>query len=138
MLDRHETPRFLSWAAEAPGPSVITVNGMRVTLALATISIAMLVSSLDSGQAAPRKPTGPTLGSSTKPGGPPPSDALSNLAGGGYADPNYVPPGTHSQKSSSHHAAGAWRRTTHGFGGYIFEGYRAYKAFPCCCCYCGY
>jgi hypothetical protein len=103
---------------------------MRVPLAVATISIAMLVSPLDCGQAAPGKPSRPTVGSPTKPGSPPPGDALSNLAGGGYADPNYVPPGTHSQKPARHRAAGARRRTAHSFGGYIFEGYRAYKAFP--------
>jgi hypothetical protein len=115
-----------------------TVSGMRVPLAAATISIAVMVSPLDCGQAAPGKPSGATAGSPTKPGSPPPDDALRNLAGGGYADPNYVPAGTQSQKSTPHRAARARHRTAHSFAGYIFEGYRAYKAFPCCCCYCDF
>jgi hypothetical protein len=31
-----------------------------------------------------------------------PSDALRDLAGGGYADPNYVPPGTQPKKTTRH------------------------------------
>jgi hypothetical protein len=126
--DRGLCPKFVE----------LTVSGMRVPLAVATISIAVLVSPLDCGQAAPRKPSGAIAGSPTKPSSPPAGDALSNLAGGGYADPNYVPPGTQSQKPTQHRAARARHRVTHSFAGYIFEGYRAYKAFPCCCCYCDF
>jgi hypothetical protein len=116
----------------------LAVSGMRVALAVATISIAVLVGPLDRGQAAPGKPSRTTAGSPAKLGSPPPDDALRNLAGGGYADPNYVPPGTQSPKSTPHRAARARHRTAHSFAGYIFEGYRAYKAFPCCCCYCDF
>jgi len=109
---------------------------MGIPLTVTTILVAMLAIPLAYGQARPGKPSGPTAGSATKPGLPPPSDALSNLAGGGYADPNYVPAGMHSQKPTPHRAARARRRSTPGFAGYIFEGYRTYKAFPYPCCYC--
>ena len=79
------------------------------------IAIAMLASQLAFGQAASDKGQIGTQGTNGKPSGPvegsgdstlippkqpavaPPSDALSNLAGGGYADPNYVPPKTQSK-----------------------------------------
>jgi hypothetical protein len=86
------------------------------------IAIAMLASPLAYGQAASGKgqmgtqgtggkPSGPAVGggdrtliSPTQPAVAPPSDALKNLAGGGYADPNYVPPAERSKKSTRHRA----------------------------------
>jgi hypothetical protein len=82
---------------------------MRIPLTVTIIAIAMLASPLAYGQAALSKGQIGTQGTSAKPSGPavgggdrtlipptqpavaPPSNALSNLAGGGYADPNYVP-----------------------------------------------
>jgi hypothetical protein len=56
----------------------------------------MLASQLAYGQAA--KPSGPAVGTGDStlippkhPAVAPPSNTLSDLAGGGYADPNYVP-----------------------------------------------
>ena len=92
---------------------------MRISLAVTIIAIAMFASQLAYGQAAPGKgqigaqgtsgkPSGPAVGGGdrslippTQPAVAPPSDALSNLAGDGYADPNYVPPGERSKKSST-------------------------------------
>lgn len=108
---------------------------MRLTLALTIVFIATLASPLAYGQAPLGKPSRPIAAPPTKPGAPPPNDALSNLAGGGYADPNYVPPGVHSKKPSSHRATRAPHRTVN-----LFVGYTAYKAFPYrfCGCYCDY
>ena len=81
---------------------------MRVPLTMVIIAIAVFVSPLAYGQASGRGQTG-TQGTGAKPSGPavdggdtfipskepvvaPSSDALKNLARGGYADPNYVPP----------------------------------------------
>ena len=80
---------------------------MRIPLTVTIIAIAMLASQLAYGQAASGKgkPSGPSVGGGdrtlippTQPAVAPPSNALSDLAGGGYADPNYVPPGTQSKK----------------------------------------
>jgi hypothetical protein len=76
---------------------------MRIPLAVTIISIAMLASPHAYGQAGKGqigtqgtsgKPSGPTVGGGdrtlippTQPAVAAPSDALSNLAGGGYADP---------------------------------------------------
>jgi hypothetical protein len=86
------------------------VSAMRIPLTVMIIAIAMLASPLAYGQAASGKgqigkqgtsgkPSGPAVGGGdrtlippTQPGGAPPSGTLSDLAGGGYADPNYVPP----------------------------------------------
>ena len=91
------------------------------------IAIAMLGTPLAHVQAAGKGQPG-TQGTGGKPPGPavgggdsnlipskqpeavaPPSDALRNLAGGGYADPNYVPPSTQSKKSTRHHVIRAPR-----------------------------
>jgi predicted small lipoprotein YifL len=89
-----------------------------IPLTVTIVAIAMLASQLACGQAASDKGQIGTQGTNGKPSGPaegsgdstlipleqpavaPPSDALSNLAGGGYADPNYVPPKTQSKKSA--------------------------------------
>jgi hypothetical protein len=79
---------------------------MRIPLTVTIVAVAMLASQLAYGQAASDKGQIGTQGTNGKPSGPaegsgdstlipptavaPPSDALSNLAGGGYADPNYV------------------------------------------------
>ena len=64
---------------------------------LAVMAIAIVTSPLAYGQA---KPSGPAVGRgdrtlipSTQRAVTPQGGALSDLAGGGYADPNYVPPG---------------------------------------------
>ena len=112
---------------------MLKVSAMRIHLAVTIISIAMLASPLAYGQAASGKgqigtqgtsgkPSAPAVGSGdgtlippTQPAVAPPSDALSNLAGGGYADPNYVPPGTQSRKSTRHRVIRAPRaRHAHG------------------------
>ena len=110
---------------------MLKVSAMRIHLAVTIISIAMLASPLAYGQAASGKgqigtqgtsgkPSGPAVGSGdgtlippTQPAVAPPSDALSNLAGGGYADPNYVPPGTQSKKSTRHRVIRAPRARLH-------------------------
>ena len=80
---------------------------MLISLTVTIIAIAMLASQLAYGQAA--KPSGPAVGGGDRtlippkqPAVAPPSNTLSDLAGGGYADPNYVPPKTQSKKSTRH------------------------------------
>src|SRR5262249_47947751 len=124
---------------------------MRIPLTVTIIAIAMLANPVAYGQAASGKGQIGTPGTSGKPSGPavgggdstlippkqpavaPPSDALSNLAGGGYADPNYVPPGTHSKKSTPHRAIHPppARPSRH------FEQY-SNPAFPFRHCHCDY
>jgi hypothetical protein len=120
-------PKFLS--------IMLKVSAMRIPLAVTIISIAMLASPLAYGQAASGKgqPSGPAAGGGnrtllppTQPAIAPPSDALSNLAGGGYADPNYVPPGTHSKKTTRHRVIRAPRARTSR----RFEQYSVNPAFP--------
>jgi hypothetical protein len=123
---------------------------MRIPLTVMIIAIAMLASPRAYGQAGKGqigtqgtsgKPSGPgggdrTLIPPTQPAVAAPSDALSNLAGGGYADPNYVPPAERSKKSTRHRIVGARRvRTSRRF-----EQYSAYPAFAFgyYCCYCDY
>lgn len=108
------------------------------------IATAMLASPLAYGQASGKGQTG-TQGTGGKAPGPavgggdsnlippkqpaaiaPPSDALRNLAGGGYADPNYVPPTTQSKKSTRHHVIRAPRARTSR----RFEQYSVNPDFP--------
>ena len=87
---------------------------------LAVMAIAIVTSPLAYGQA---KPSGPAVGGgdrtlipSTQRAVTPQGGALSDLAGGGYADPNYVPPGERSKKSARHRVVGAPRvHTSHRF-----------------------
>jgi hypothetical protein len=118
---------------------MLKVSAMRIPLAVTIVSIAMLASPLAYGQAAlgKRQPSGPVAGSGDPPTPPaiaPASDALSNLAGGGYADPNYVPPGTHSKKTTRHHVIRAPRARTSR----RFEQYSVNPAFPYRYCYWNY
>ena len=124
---------------------MLKVSAMRIPLAVTIISIAMLASPLAYGQAASGKgqPSGPAVGGgdrtlipSTQRAVTPQGGALSDLAGGGYADPNYVPPGERSKKSTRHRVVGAPRvHTSHRF-----EQYSAYPAFAFgyYCWYCAY
>jgi len=114
---------------------------MRIPLAVTIISVAMLASPLAYGQAASGKgqPSRPAVSGSdrilippTPPAIAPPSDALSNLAGGGYADPNYVPPRTHSKKTTRHRVLRAPRARTSR----RVEQYNVNPAFPYRYCYC--
>lgn len=118
-------------------PSImLKVSAMRIPLTVMTIAIAMVASPLAYGQASGKGQTG-TQGTSGKPHGPavgggdsilvpptqravaPSSGALSDLAGGGYADPNYVPPTAQSKKSTRHRAIRAPQaRTRHRFEQY--------------------
>ncbi len=115
---------------------------MRIRLAVTTISIAMLASPLAYGQAPSVKPSGPAGGAGARaltasklPAIAEPSDALKNLAGGGYADPNYVPPGTSSKKPTPHRVARAhWARSR---GGWRYNVYAA-SPYRYCYCYCDY
>jgi hypothetical protein len=125
---------------------------MRIPLTAMIIAIAMMLASpLAYGQASGKGQTG-TQGTSGKPSGSavgggdstlipsnesavaPPIDALRNLAGGGYADPNYVPPAERSKKSTRHRVVRAPRARTSR----RFEQHTAYPAFAfgyyCCCC----
>jgi len=125
------------------------VSAMRIPLTVMIIAIAMLASPLAYGQAASGKgqsgkPSGPAVGGGDRisipptppaiaPAIAPASDALSNLAGGGYADPNYVPPGTHSKRTTRHRVIRAPRaRTSRRFEQY------SNPAFPYRYCYCDY
>jgi hypothetical protein len=127
------------------------VSAMRIPLTVTIVAIAMLASQLAYGQAASDKGQIDTQGTNGKPSGPaegsgdstlippkqpavaPLSDALSNLAGGGYADPNYVPPKTQSKKSTRHRVMRAPRaRTSRRFEQY------SNPAFPYRHCYCCY
>ena len=105
------------------------MSAMRIPLAVTIIAIAMLASPHAYGQAGKGqigtqgtsgKPSGPAVGGGdrtlippTQPAVAAPSDALSNLAGGGYADPNYVPPGERSKKSTRHRVVRAPMRAPH-------------------------
>jgi hypothetical protein len=131
---------------------MLKVSAMRILLTVMIVAIAMLASPLAYGQTAPGKgqigtqrttgkPSGPAVGGGdrtlippTQPAVAPPSDALSNLAGDGYADPDYVPPGERSKKSTRHRVVRAPRARTSR----RFEQYGAYPAFAfgyyCCCC----
>jgi hypothetical protein len=125
---------------------------MRIPLTVMIIAIAMLASPHAYGQAGKGqigtqgtsgKPSGPAVGGGdralippTQPALAPPSDSLSNLAGGGYADPNYVPPAERSKKSTRHRVVRAPRARTSR----RFEQYSAYPAFAFgyYCWYCDY
>jgi hypothetical protein len=134
-------------------PSImLEVSATRIPLTVTIIAITMLASPLAYGQAASGKGQVGAQGTRGKPSGPasgggdstlispkqptlaPPSDALSNLAGGGYADPNYVPPGTQSKKSTRHRVIRAPRARTLR----RFEHYSVNPAFPYQYCYCDY
>jgi hypothetical protein len=129
------------------------VSAMRISLAVTIIAIAMFASQLAYGQAAPGKGQIGTQGTSGKPSGPsigggdrtlipptqpavaPPSDALRDLAGGGYADPNYVPPGTQPKKTTRHRVIRAPRaRTSRRFEQYS----NPVLPYRYCCYYYGY
>jgi len=109
---------------------MLRVSAMRIPLTVTIMAIAMFASPLAYGQTSGKGQTG-THGTGGKPSGPavgggdgnlippkqpeavaPPSDALRNLAGGGYADPNYVPPTTQSKKSTPHRVTRAPRART--------------------------
>ena len=132
---------------------MLRVSAMQIPLAVMIVAIAVLASPLAYGQASGKRQTG-TQGTGGRPSGPavgggdrtlipstqravtPQGGALSDLAGGGYADPNYVPPGERSKKSTRHRVVGAPRvHTSHRF-----EQYSAYPifAFGYCCWYCAY
>ena len=122
---------------------------MRIPLTVMIIAIAMLASPHAYGQGqigtqgTSGKPSGPAVGGGdrtlippTQPALAPPSDSLSNLAGGGYADPNYVPPAERSKKSTRHRVIRAPRAPTSR----RFERYSAHPAFAFgyYCWYCNY
>ena len=70
----------------------------------------------------------------------PPTDALSNLAGGGYADPNYVPPKTQSKKSTTQSKKSTRHRVMRAPRARTSRRFEQYSnpAFPygyCHCCY---
>jgi hypothetical protein len=110
--------------------AMLKVSAMRIPLTVIIIAIAMLASPLAYGQAASGKGQVGTQGTGGKPSAPavgggdrtlipptqptvaPPSDALKNLASDGYADPNYVPPGERSKKSTRHRVVRAPRART--------------------------
>jgi hypothetical protein len=131
--------------------SMLKVRAMRVPLTVVIIAIVMFVSPLAYGQASGKGQTG-TQATGAKPAGPavgggdstlippkepavaPPSDALKNLAGGGYADPNYVPPTEKPKKSTRHRVVRAPRARASR----RFERYSVNPAFAYRCRYCDY
>ena len=113
------------------------VSAMRIRLTMMIIAIALLASPLAFGQARTNgKPPGPAVGGSdrslipsTQRAVAPPGATLSDLAGGGDADPNYV-----RRKNRQHRVIRAPRvRTSRRF-----ERYSANPAFPSDYCYCIY
>jgi hypothetical protein len=106
------------------------VSAMRILLAVMIIAIAMLTSTLAYGQAASGKGHIGTQGMSGKPSVAPPGGTLSDLAGGGDADPNYVPPTTKSKKSTQHRVTRARQART--------SRRSVNPAFPYEYCYCIY
>jgi hypothetical protein len=116
---------------------------MRTSLAVTIVSTAILTSPLAYGQVKGPggTPLGPAVGGRATPSRPPivapAGDALKDLAGGGFADPNYVPPGEKSKQPTRHRVTRAPRT---GWASYRFVGYNSYKAFPYRyrCCYCDY
>jgi len=122
------------------------VSAMRIPLTVMIIAIAMLAGPLAYGQASGQgqtgtqgKPSGPAVGGGDSILIPrkqravaPQSDTISDLAGGGYADPNYVPPTTQSKKSTQHRVIRAPRARTSR----RFERYSVNPAFPYEYCYC--
>ena len=127
---------------------------MRIPLTVTIIAIAMLASPLAYGQAASGKGQVGTQGTGGKPSAPavgggdrtlipptqptvaPPSDALKNLAGDGYADPNYVPPGTQPKKTTRHRVIRAPQaRTSRRFEQYSNLGFLPKRY---CCYWYGY
>jgi hypothetical protein len=134
------------------------VSAMRIRLTVTFIAIAMLASQLAYGQAASDKGQIGTQGTNGKPSGPaegsgdstlippkqpavaPPTDALSNLAGGGYADPNYVPPKTQSKKSTTQSKKSTRHRVMRAPRARTSRRFEQYSnpAFPYRYCYCCY
>ena len=114
------------------------MSAMRIPLTVMIIAIAMLASPLAYGQARTSgKPSGPAVGGgdrslipSTQPAVAPPGGTLSDLAGGGNADP----PRTKSKKSTQHRLIRAPRARTSR----RFERYSVNPAFPYDYCYCIY
>jgi hypothetical protein len=88
------------------------MSAMRVLLPVTIIAIAMPTSPLAYGQAASSNGHIGTQRMSGKPSVAPPDGTLSDLAGGGDADPNYVPPTTKSKKSIQHRVIRARRART--------------------------
>jgi hypothetical protein len=138
LLTRDEARRIAINIAKMPE---FEVSAMRNSLTVTIIAIAMLASQLAYGQAA--KPSGPAVGTGDsslippkQPALAPPSNTLSDLAGGGYADPNYVPPKTQSKKSTHHRVSRvprAW--ASRRFEQYSNPGFLPYRY---CCYWYGY
>jgi hypothetical protein len=118
------------------------VSAMRTPFTMMIVAIVLFTGTTVHGQAPLRGPGG-TQGTSGKPSVPavgagdrnlvpstpsaiaPPENALKNLAGGGYADPNYVSPSERSKGTTSHRRGRA--RASYRVARY---GYR-----NCCCDY---
>jgi hypothetical protein len=124
---------------------MLKVSAMRTPLTVTIIAIAMLASPLAYGQIGTQgtsgKPSGPAVGGGdrilipkTPPGVASPGGTLSDLAGGGYADPNYVPSTTQSKKSTRHRV----NRAPRGRTARRLEHYSVNPAFPYEGCYCIY
>ncbi len=105
---------------------------MRIPHTVMIIATAILASPLAYGQGKGRGDS--VLIPPTQRAVTPQSGTLSDLAGGGYADPNYVPPGTQSKKSTRHRVIRAPRAPTSR----RFERYSAHPAFPYGYCNCDY
>jgi hypothetical protein len=157
QLRKPERARDTQARGAAPEGVVNEISGMlkvraiRVPLTMVIIAIAMFVSPLAYGQASGKgqtgtqatgaKPAGPAVGGgdstlipSKEPAVAAPSDALKNLAGGGYADPNYVPPAEKPKKSTRHRVV----RAPRALASRRFERYSVNPAFAYRCCYCDY
>jgi hypothetical protein len=117
------------------------VGAMRIPSAVAMIVIAVMATSVAHGQvpsgktlAGPRgpgaKPSGPSAGTGDRalippalPAIPPPGDALRNLAGGGYANDNYVPPGQRSKSVRNRVIHTSRARFTRRYARYCYPTY---------------
>jgi hypothetical protein len=118
---------------------------MRIFATVMIVAIAIVVSPVAHGQvplgsppaglqgpgAKPSAPAAPAAGAGDRallptnlPDIPPPSDALRNLAGRGYADANYVSPAERAKRSSGHRAAYSSRvRVARRYGHYCYPFY---------------
>ena len=124
------------------------MSAMRPPFTMMIVTIVLLAGTVAHGQApSSRGPSGtqgtsgktsaPAVGAgdrnlmpSTPPAIAPPENALKNLAGGGYADPNYVSPSERSENATSHRRGRARASYRGARYGSLYAPYRI-----CCCDY---
>jgi hypothetical protein len=130
------------------GLVVFKMSAMRNPCTMTIVAIALFTGTVAHGQAplsrgaaggqgTSGKTSAPAVGAgdrnlmpSTLPAIAPPEDALKNLAGRGYADPNYVSPAERSKNPTSHHVGRARPLYRVARYGSLYVPYR-----NCCCDY---